>query len=103
MNEKQRYIYEILDICVAQCSMDIDESTKISRDDVLSKCKKENVCMTRCIFTTMLKFMGFSNTTIAATLQRSEQAIGDLLNAAHGYKKVSWAYRIAEAKCRREG
>lgn len=99
MNEKQKFIYDILDICVGECSIDICEETNVTNEQVLSKCKNENVIMTRCIYVTMMVFMGYSKTTIAAVLGRSEQAIRDILSVAHEYRKTSWAYRVAEAKC----
>lgn len=99
MNEKESYIYKILDVCVEECAMDLVEATKVTAEDVLAKCKRENVIMTRCIFISMLLFMGYSKTTIAAVLGRSEQAVSDILNVAHEYRKRSWAYRCAEAKC----
>lgn len=99
MNDKEKYLYDILDICVDECTMNLCELTNVTADDVVHKCKRENVIMTRCIYVTMLKFLGYSNTTIAAVLNRSEQAVRDLLNVAHGYRTTSWAYRLAEAKC----
>ena len=99
MNDKEAYIYKILDICVEECTFDLSEATNVKAEDILSKCKRENVVMTRCIFVTMMRFMGYSKTTAAAVLGRTEQAVTDILNVAHDYRKTSWAYRVAEAKC----
>lgn len=98
MNNKQRLIEEILTIVVDCCNIDIYGEVSITNDDVLSANRSESVCMTRCIFVTEMLFMGYSKTTIAHILHRSEKTIGNILNQAHTYRKTSYAYRIAEAE-----
>lgn len=98
MNNKQKLIEEILTIVVGSCNIDIYGEVSITNEDVLSADRSDNVCMTRCIFVTEMMFMGYSKTTIARILHRSEKTIGNILNQAHGYRKTSCAYRIAEAE-----
>lgn len=98
MNDKQNLVNEILTIVVNCCKMDLFDIKPITNEDILGPSRAENICMTRCIFVTQMLFMGFSRTTIANILHRSEKTIGNILNQAHNYKKVSYAYRLAEAQ-----
>lgn len=54
--------------------------------------------MSRCIFVTEMLFLGFSRTTIASVIHRSEKTIGHMLTQAHNYRITSFAYRVAEAE-----
>ena len=96
MNKKESNIDKILAIVVDECTM--TEDLIIKSEEVRGKCKKENVCMTRAIFVTEMVFAGYSVTTIATYLHKTEQAVSDILNAAHQYRISSWAYRVAEAE-----
>lgn len=97
MNEKEKKIFDILDIVIEESSTAEQDGTRITRDDVRGKCKKENVVMCRCVFVAMLMYMGYSKTTIAAFLNRSEQSVSNILLVAYEYKKRSWAYRVVDA------
>lgn len=97
MNKKEETIYKILDIVIEECVVTDDEALR--KEDILGKCKRENVCMTRCIFVTMLRYMGYSVSTIASIVHRSEQSVSDILNCDHQYRIKSPAYLIAEAEC----
>lgn len=98
VNDKEKRIYEVLDVVVSCCSMDIDGVPTLTPDDVVGKCRKTNVVMTRAIFVTELLFLGFSRDTIAQVLHRTVPAVGHLLDAAHGWRITSHAYRLAEAE-----
>ena len=97
MNKKEETIYKILDIVIDEC--EVTEDAPITRETMLGKCKRENVCMARCMFVTMLRYMGYSVSTIAAIVHRSEQAVSDILTNDHQYRIKSPAYLIAEAEC----
>lgn len=98
MNEKEQTLFDILDIVIGESQICSADGAQITREDVRGRCKKENVCMCRCIYVSMLMYMGYSKTTIAAFIGRTEQAVSDILLAAHEYKKKSWAYRVVDAK-----
>lgn len=98
MNEKESNIYRILDIVVSECTIESSGIVTVTTEDVLGKSRKENVVMTRCIFVTEMLFMGYSVTTIASILNRSAQAVSNILVSAHQYRVKSWVYRQAEAK-----
>ena len=98
MNNKQSMIYNVLRIVVECCITDIDEEDQLTPEAVLGPSRAENVVMTRCIFATQMLFAGYSKTTIARVLHRSERAVGNMLEQAHQFRIQSYAYRIAEAE-----
>ena len=89
-------IYNVLRIVVECCITDIDEQDQLTPEAMLGPSRLENVVMTRCIFATQMLFAGYSKTTIARVLHRSERAVGNMLE--HQFRIQSYAYRIAEAE-----
>lgn len=106
MNDKQKLLYQILDIVVGCCATEIDEigTMSVTGEDVLGTSRAENVVMTRCILVMMIVGAGFSTTTAAQLLKRTPHAIRHLLDVGHQYHLTSRAFRIASAeatlKCR---
>ena len=99
MNEKESIIYQVLEIVVEECTSTINEEVVVTKEDVLGKCKRDNVKMTRCIFVAQLKCLGYSNATIAAVLKRQPKAVPEILSTAYEYKKASRCYRNTDARC----
>jgi len=64
MNNLESQIYQIVDIVVECCVVEC-ENGKITKEDVLSKCKKENATIARYMLTYHLRKFGLSNTTIS--------------------------------------
>lgn len=98
MNDKQTLIYEVLDIVIRYCETNVDDKSNLTREDILGPSRCENIIMTRCLFATQMVFMGFSRTTIAKMLHRTEKAVGNMLQQAHQFRIQSYAYRLAEAE-----
>lgn len=100
MNNKELELYRILTIVTECCTTDIDENgTKsITKEDVLGKSRKENVVMTRAMFVSQAIDAGYSLTTIAQLLHRTETAVRHLFKINIDYYKTSRAYRIAHAE-----
>lgn len=100
MNNKELELYRILDIVVACCATDIDDkgTKSITKEDVLGKSRKENAVMTRAMFVSQVIDAGYSITTIAQLLDRTETAIRHLFKINIDYYKTSRAYRIAHAE-----
>lgn len=98
MSDKQDLISNVLQIVVDCCKVDVDGVEIITREEVLGDCRNENACMTRCIFVSQMMFIGFSRSTIAALLHRSEKSVDRMLRQAHEYRITSYAYRLAEAE-----
>lgn len=96
MNEKEGLIYTILDMVIEECSLSF---VSISRDDIIGKNGNEIVRMARCIFVTELLFFGYSDFAIYNFINRTRQALDDILFRAHEYRRKSWIYRKTEAKC----
>lgn len=95
VNEKDLVKRKVLAIVVEECT---SADAPVSAKDVRGKNKTDVVCMTRCLFVTQMMFLGYSKTSIAGFLHRSEQSIKNILESAHQFKIQSWAYRVAEAK-----
>lgn len=99
MNDKESIIYKVLDIVVEESTLTINEDVTILPEDIIGKCKRDNVKMARCIFVAQMKCLGYSNATIAAFLHRQQKAIPEILSAAYEYKKSSRLFRLTDAKC----
>lgn len=94
MNNKQQAIYMALDIVVECCVTDVDNHRQVTSEEVLGPSRAENVVMTRCIFVTQMSFLGFSKTTTARVLHRTERAVSAMLEQAHQYRVHSYiSYR----------
>lgn len=106
MNNKEIELYRMVDHVVECCATQIDEkgTMSVTREQVLGKCRAENVVMTRCILVGQMIGAGFSTTTAAQLLHRTPHAIRHLLEVGQQYERTSRAYRIANAeatlKCR---
>lgn len=98
MSDKQDLIDEVLQIVVDCCNVEVDGEHVITKAEIVSKRRDDAVCMTRCIFVAQMMCLGFSRTTIAKVVHRSERSIGDLLKKAYEYKKTSYAFRLADAE-----
>lgn len=104
-NNKQQTLDKIIDIVVSCCRTEIAPGVfSLSRDDLLGKSKKENVCMSRTILVNQLLWAGFTVSTVADVLNRTPHAIRHIQRQHDSYTASSRAYRIAlsEAtiKCR---
>ena len=87
MNDKENTLDKIIDI-VAKCtSYESVGLPVITRKQLLGDCRNENVSMARSILVLQLKHEGYTVTTIAALLGRTEQAIRKLITK--GYNNIS--------------
>ena len=75
-----------------------DGSKSVSRKDVLSQSRAENVVMTRCIFVDQLICAGCSITTVAQVLDRTVHGIRNMIRLDTDYSHTSRAYRIAKSE-----
>lgn len=98
MSDKQELIDEVVAIVVDCCAIDVDGEHVITKEEIISKSRDENICMARCILVAQLMCLGFSRTTTARVIHRSERSIGDILRKAYEYKKTSYAFRLADAE-----
>lgn len=100
MNKKEQTMEEVLKIVLEECGYSF---RTISKEDVLGKRGDLVLQMTRCIFVTQLVHLNYTKPIIAAYLGRTEQAIDDILSAAHEYKDIrkDWTYLVSEAESTR--
>lgn len=98
MNNKQKELDRLVDIAVNCCTTEINGKRSVKREDVLGTCRCENVVMTRCILIAIILHSGYSISTAAFILNRTEQGIKHLEKLHDNYAKTSRAYRIALAE-----
>lgn len=98
MSNKKDLIDTVMQIVLECCHVEMEGVHRVTAEDVYGKSREESIVMTRCIFVTHMAFCGFSRTTIAAILHRSEKTIGHILEQAHRFRIASPAYRFAEAE-----
>ena len=94
MNKKEELLNKIVEI-VAQCCSQEDD---ITSDNLISLSRSENLVMSRCILVSMLQMAGFTIGSVSKLLNRTPQAIRNMYNIGFDFRKVSHAYRIAEAE-----
>lgn len=94
MNNLEEEIYQIVGVVVECCVVEC-ENGKITKEDVLSKSKKENATIARYMLTYHLRQFGLSNTTIAQFIGCSVQSVKNMLANHEIWLQNSRAYRIA--------
>lgn len=94
MNNLENQIYQIVDVVVECCAVECESGT-ITKQDVLSKCKKENATIARYMLTYHLRQFGLSNTTISQLYGCSIQSVKNMLANHDLWLQNSRAYRIA--------
>lgn len=97
MNNLEEEIYQIVDVVVECCVVEC-ENGKITREDVLSKSKKENATIARYMLTYHLRQFGLSNTTISQLIGCSIQSVKNMLLNHDVWLQNSRAYRIANGQ-----
>lgn len=97
MNDKSRFLLDLVDIVVDCCALQIDEigTMSVTREKVLGKDRSKNCVMTRCILANIIAFAGYTSETTALLLKRTPQAIEHLLDLSQTYHRTSRAYRLA--------
>lgn len=103
MNNKEKYLHKILDKVVESCSYVVGEKNlTITKEDILGKSRNENVVMTRCIAVAMMIQAGFSITTCAGLMNRTNPAIRHMIQLDRQLSQTSKVYRIANRQAVRE-
>lgn len=104
MNNKESILYKIVGVVVVCCATIIDGKQNITTEQVLSRCRTENVVMTRQIVAIQIKQYGYTTTTIAQLLGCSPANARKLLADGYDNIKQSRAFHLAYAeatiKCR---
>lgn len=97
MNGKDSELMRIVDNVIVSCSvLDNDGDTRLSREIVFGKSRRENVQMVRTMLACQIIAAGFTVSTVATLLKRTPQAIRKMLGRGYLLSRTSRAYRIAE-------
>lgn len=73
----------------------VSEVCEVSREDILSHCKREDVVDARCIFVHYCKEYGFQNQVVAEFLDRKRRCVIDAYLRNYPYfSKQSYMFRV---------
>lgn len=98
MNSKGSIRNRIVDAVVSCCADEFDGRVTVTSSDVLSKCRVENVVMTRQIVAMQLKAAGYTTTTIAQMLNCTGANARKLINDGYDNLRTSRAFHIEFAE-----
>lgn len=77
----------------------VSDVCEVSRESILSHCKKEEVLHARCIFVYYCKEYGLPNSSLAKFLNRARGCVIDSYMQSYKYfYKQSYIFRISSAK-----
>ena len=96
MNKKEEELNRIIDIVISCCNM--ENHNVITKDLLLSGCKRENIVMTRCILVYEVVRAGYTITTCAELLGCTTQTARMLMSRDGEYHRTSRACRLAKAE-----
>lgn len=96
-NHKQNLLDKLLEAVVDSCSTPIDNqgTMSITKEDVLGKCRRDSVVMTRTMLANQLRRAGFTADTIGMFLHRSPQEVRKLCQKESDFIQTSCAYCVA--------
>ena len=99
MNKKEQLIWSIIDNVISCCAITRDDGTRsITRDDIVSKSREENVVMARALVVEQMVHAGFTITSIAGSLNRTVQATRHLFKMSTEFYQTSRAFRLATSE-----
>ena len=89
------FIYMLMKTQMLNSILDIvSEVCEVSREDLLSHCKREEVVDARCIFVHYCKEYGFQSKVLAEFLNRKRACVVDAYARNYrSYSKVSYMFR----------
>lgn len=77
----------------------VSEVCEVSREDILSHCKKEEVLSARCLFVYYCKEYGVTNQALVEFLHRKRGCVIDAYMQSYKYfYKQSYMFRLCSAK-----
>lgn len=95
-NHKAKTLQQIVKVVTQCCTTELaDGVSTITTADMLGRSRAENAVMARCILVSQLLCAGYSVTTIAMLLKRSNATIRHMRSLDRQFTKASRAYRIA--------
>lgn len=99
MNKKEELIWKVVDNVISCCCVTKADGTKsITREDIISKSREENIVMARCLVVEQMVHAGFTIATIGFIIDRTVQAVRHMLKMSTLYYETSRAYRLATSE-----
>lgn len=99
MNKKEQLIWSIIDNVISCCAITRADGTRsITREDLVSKSREENVVMARALVVEQMVHAGFTITSIACILNRTVQATRYLFKMSAEFYQTSRAFRLATSE-----
>lgn len=99
MNKKEQLIWSIIDNVISCCAITRADGTRsITREDLVSKSREENVVMARALVVEQMVHAGFTITSIACILNRTVQATRHLFKMSIEFYQTSRAFRLATSE-----
>lgn len=99
MNKKEQLIWSIIDNVISCCAITgADGTPSITREDLVSKSREENVVMARALVVEQMVHAGFTITSIACILNRTVQATRHLFKISAEFYQTSRAFRLATSE-----
>lgn len=95
-NHKALILQKIIEVVTDCCTTVVgNDLPTVTTTDMLGRSRAENAVMARCILVSQLLCAGYSVTTIAMLLKRSNATIRHMRSLDRRFAKTSRAYRIA--------
>lgn len=99
MNKKEQLIWSIIDNVISCCAITRADGTRsITREDIVSKSREENVVMARALVVEQMVHAGFTITSIACILNRTVQATRHLFKMSTEFYQTSRDFRLATSE-----
>lgn len=99
INKKETLIWSIIDNVIVACDIPRADGThSITREDIVSKSREENVVMARALVVEQMIHAGFTITSIAYILNRTVQATRHLFKMSTEFYQTSRAFRLATSE-----
>lgn len=97
MNDLEEKMQSIVDVVVSSCitTMNVVSSELATKEEILSKSKKQNAVMARSILAFALHRYGFTNTSICSLLGCTKSAVSKMITKHAEYKKTNKSYLLA--------
>lgn len=98
MNDKQKWLDVVIGIVIECCDVQYNGKNSITREEILGKSKRENAVLTRSLLALQLKHEGYTVDTIAMILDRSPDAVRDMISSGYDLVSSNKAFRRAAAE-----
>lgn len=85
---------KIINAVIDCCKSSMCNDTMITKDNLLGRSRRENICIARAILVSILIKEGYTVSTISSLLNRTTQGIRHIIKMDYYLKKHSKCYNI---------